>query len=148
MKQRINMTDPTRYKQNAGLAAVAGTQPELAVIAISGGVWIPAPVSERPEIILTDWHVFEVQLPGLEERTRHFAGQNMTDREGRTSSAIVTFDAANGRGVTQSGRVYQLKGSSNLRGDGEYTWNRWRNINSAIDIVDVTDEIKKLMADK
>ena len=142
------MTTPKSYRQNPGLSAIAGTQPKLAVIAISGGVWIPAPVSARPEIVLRDWSVFEVQLPGLTMRTRHFAGQNVTDHEGRTSSAITTFDAATGRGITQSGRVYQLHGGTGLSGDGEYTWCRWLSINSATDVMDVTAEIKKMMEQK
>jgi hypothetical protein len=142
------MNDLKRYRQNAGLAAVAGTQPKIAVIAISGGVWIPAPVSIRPEIVLMGWHVYEVQLPGLEARTRHFAGQNVTDHEGRASSAITTFDAANSRGITQSGRVYQLHGGTGFTGNGEYTWCQWLSVNSATDVVDVTAEIQKMMEQK
>ena len=103
------MTTPKKFRQNPGLSAIAGTQPKLAVIEIQGGVWKCAPVSERPEIVLVDWHVFEVKLPSRAERTRHFAGQNITDREGRTSSAIETFDAATSRGTTESGRVYELR---------------------------------------
>ena len=139
------MSIPILFKLNVGPAAIAGTQPKLAVFAISGGVWKCAPVSERPEIILTDWHVFEIQLPGRSDRTRHFAGQNITDHEGRASSAIVTFDAATGSGITESGRVYQLHGNTVLRGDGEYTWNQWQRINSVTDVVDVTAEIKDSM---
>lgn len=139
------MTIPIRIKPTAALTALAGTQPKLALIAIWGGVWKCAPVSERPEIVLTDWHVFEVKLPDRTERTRHFAGQNVTDREGRASSAIVIFDATTARGITESGRVYQLQGHTGFTGDGEYTWNRWKSINAATDVVDVTVEIKELM---
>ena len=142
------MTTPKKFRQNPGLSAIAGTQPKLAVIEIQGGVWKCAPVSERPEIVLVDWHVFEVKLPSRAERTRHFAGQNITDREGRTSSAIETFDAATSRGTTESGRVYELRGSTGFSSDGEYTWNRWKNINSVTDVVDVTAEVKVLMEQK
>ena len=142
------MNIPKHYKLSAGLTAIAGTQPKLAVIAISGGVWKCAPVSERPEIVLADWQVFEVKLPGRTERSRHFAGQNITDREGRTSSAITIFDAATSRGTTESGRVYELRGSTGFSGDGEYTWSRWKSINSVTDVVDVTAEIKNLIGQK
>ena len=81
-------------------------------------------------------------------RTRHFAGYNVTDREGRASSAIVTFDVATGRGVTVSGRVYELRGRTDFNADGEYVWHRWLEINSAMDVVDVTDEIKSSMEQK
>lgn len=100
------------------------------------------PVSERPELVLTDWHVFEVAvLPGP-ERTRHFAGQNFKDREGRVSSEVVEFDAATGRGVTCSGRVYELRGRPGFTSDGRYVWNRWKALNEAADIVDVRAEIR------
>lgn len=139
------MTSPKNFRPEGGLTAISGTQPKFALIAMWGGVWSCAPVSERPEIVLTDWKVFEVKLPGRTERTRHFAGQNITDHEGRASSAIVTFDATTARGITQSGRVYQLQGSTGFTGDGEYTWHRWESINAVTGVVDVTAEIKELM---
>jgi hypothetical protein len=112
---------------------------------IAGGVWACAPVSERPEIVLIDWHVFEVSIPDFPTRTRHFAGQNATDREGRVSSPIVTFDASTGCGVTRSGRVYKLRGTTGFTGDGEYTWNRWKSINEVTDVVEMTAAINKAM---
>lgn len=142
------MSTPKHFIANTVPTAIAGTQPKLAVIEISGGIWKCRPVSERPEIVLTDWQIFEVKLPGRIERTRHFAGQNITDREGRSSSAIETFDAATGCGITESGRVYQLQGRTGFTGDGEYTWGRWKSINSVTDVVDVTAEIKVLMEQK
>lgn len=142
------MTIPIRFKPTAALTAIAGTQHKLALIATSGGVWECAPVSERPEIVLTNWLVFEVQLPSRNERSRHFAGQNMTDCEGRASSAIVIFDPQTGQGITESGRVYQLQGRTGFTGDGEYTWNQWSRINSVSGVVNVTAEIKKLMEKK
>lgn len=139
------MSIPKQYKSNPELTAISGTQPKLALIEIQGGVWKCSPVSERPEIILANWLVFEVKLPGHKARTRHFVGQNITDNEGRASSAIEIFDAANKSGTTESGRVYQLRGRTGLTGDGEYTWNRWKTINAVTDIVDVTAEIKGSM---
>lgn len=130
------------------LEMLQAASPELKLLAVSGGIWVSSPVSERPELILTDWHVFEVQLPGLTMRTRHFAGYNISEREGRASSAIVTFDAATRRGRTSSGRVYELRGRTGFNADGEYTWNRWQAINSAKDVVDVTAEIKSSMEQK
>ena len=142
------MSIPKLYKSDPVLSAIPGTQPKLSVIEIQGGIWKCKPVSERPEIILTYWHVFEVKLPGRTERTRHFAGQNITDHEGRASSAIETFDPATSRGTTESGRVYELRGSTGFTGDGEYTWNRWKKINSVTVVVDVTAEVKVLMEQK
>ena len=133
---------------NCTIQTIASSQVTLSILVIEGGIWACAPVSERPEIILTDWHVFEVKLPAEAARTRHFAGQNITDYEGRASSAIVTFDATTGCGITQSGRVYQLRGSSGFTGDGEYTWSRWKSINAVVDVLDVTAEIQNLMKRK
>ena len=147
-KKVFIMTIPKNFKSDSVLTAIAGTQPKLAVIEIQGAVWKCTPVSERPKIVLIDWHVFEVKLPRRTERSRHFAGQNITDREGRTSSAIETFNAANSRGTTESGRVYELQGSTGFTGDGEYTWNCWKRINSVTDVVDVTAEIKSLIEQK
>lgn len=135
-------------KATLGPVAITGGQAEITLIAISGGVWQCAPVSECPELVLTNWHVFEVKLPGRAERSRHFAGTNMTDRDGRTSSAIDTFDPTTGRGITESGRAYQLEGNTGFTADGAYTWNRWKSINSVTDVVDVTAEIKNLMGQK
>ena len=146
--ENFYMNIPKHYKLSEGLTAIAGTQPKLAVIAISGGVWKCAAVSVRPEIILTNWLVFEVKLPGHKTRTRHFVGQNITDNEGRASSAIRTFDAAARSGTTESGRVYQLQGRTGLTGDGEYTWGRWKSINLVTDVVDVTAEVKISMEQK
>lgn len=115
---------------------------------ISGGVWTCASVAERPELVLTDWSVFEVQLPGNPRRTRHFAGYNATDREGRTSSAIVHFDPATWRGVTQSRRVYGLRGRPGLTADGEYVWRRWLGLNNVMEAVDVTNELLAMMVPK
>lgn len=108
-----------------------------------GGVWAFAPVDESPELVLNHWHVFELPLPELPARTRYFAGYNCTDREGRASSAIKTFDAATRRGVTESGRVYELRGHPGFEKEGEYVWRRWREINAAVNVVDVTAEISR-----
>lgn len=124
---------------------LSDTKLKFNVVEISGGIWVCAPVSERPEIVLTDWHVFEVQLPGRTDRTRHFAGQNATDIEGRASSAIVRLDAVTRKGITSSGRVYELLGGTGFTSDGQYTWNAWKRINGATDVVDVSPEILKLM---
>lgn len=105
---------------------------------IQGGVWSCAPVPERPEVVLTDWRVFEVLLLGSTARTRHFAGYNARDREGRVSSAIVQFDPAAMCGVTKSARVYELRGRSGWNSDADYVWNSWKHINSVTDALDVT----------
>lgn len=91
----------------------------------TGGVWATRPVSEVPSITLAYWAVFE-----LSDGDRHFAGCNITEGgTGRASSKIVTFDKETMRGVTASGRVYELRGEPGLEGDGSYVWSRWCAIN-------------------
>ena len=113
---------------------------------ISGGVWAIESIEQMPEVMLDSWQCFEVQLPGLHGKTRHFAGTKVRERHGQVSSAIVAMDPATRRCTTQSGRVYELGTRNGLTADGEYTWRQWLRINQATDIVDVTDEIKKMLA--
>lgn len=115
---------------------------------ISGGVWTCAAVAERQELVLTDWAVFEVQLPGNSSRSRHFAGYNVTDRDGRASSAIVEFDPTTWRGVTESGRVYGLRGMPGFTPDGEYVWRQSLSIKGVTEAVDVTNELLAMMVPK
>jgi hypothetical protein len=91
---------------------------------IEGGVWNTTPVTETPELNLSQWCVFE-----LADGNRHFVGYNETEGEGRTSSKIVQFDKDAMRGITQSGRVYQLVGNPGHNGDAMYVWGRWKQIN-------------------
>ena len=100
-------------------------------------IWAVKPIDEQPELTLTDWAIFEVKMALSPVRTRHFAGYNVTDREGRASSAIVEFDPATLRGVTESGRVYQLQGPPGLEGDGQHVWNSWLRLAKATDVAEV-----------
>lgn len=114
----------------------------------TGSVWQAAPVSEKPFVVLVDWHVFEVQLPGRAERTRHFAGTKALDGHGKASTAIIAFDPVAGRGVTESGRVYQLEGSAGVEVNVACAWDAFVRVNRAADIVDVSVEIMTLMEQK
>ena len=113
---------------------------------ISGGVWAIESIEQTPELMLDSWQCFELQLAGRLGRTRHLAGSNARHWHGQVSSAIVTMNPATRRCTTSSGRVYELGERNGLAGNGEYTWHQWLRINQATDIVDVTDEIKKMLA--
>ena len=103
---------------------------------ISGGIWRTTPIDQTPEISLSNWRIYEV-----ENGDRHFVGYNDTEHEGRVSSKIVSFDEATLRGVTRSGRVYQLVGDSGRDGDADYVWSAWRKINSIETFKDVSDSV-------
>lgn len=114
---------------------------------MTGGIWTIGPVEDEPEVSLEDWSVFEVFVQDIGVRTRHFAGTNIYGREGRASSPIVSFDVATRQGRTSSGRVYRLVGTrTGLCSDASYVWNIWKSRNEAADVVDVTEEIRKLIA--
>ena len=111
-----------------------------------GGVWAIEPVEVTPDVVLDEWNCFEVQLPSLPYRTRHFAGTNVHSRHGRVSSAISELDPTSRRCTTSSGRIYTVGMRNGLGPDGQYTWDQWIRINNAADIVDVTAEVESLLA--
>jgi hypothetical protein len=112
---------------------------QQAVVMITGGIWATRPVSEEPSITLMSWAIIETEE---EKPSRHFVGYNYANREGRVSSPIVTFDAKTLRGITHTGRVYQLAGSSGLNDDAEYVLGRWRR-GYEVETTDVTDAVMK-----
>lgn len=104
-------------------------------------IWTVSPITETPEVDLEQWKVVEVESPYWDGRTRHFVGYNLTEGEGRVSSAIQQFDAETMQGITRSGRVYRLVGNPGHSSDAEYVWDRWCRINQAENEQDVTMEI-------
>lgn len=100
-------------------------------------IWKVAPLEKEPEIILESWMVFE-----LADGSRYFAGYSVAGHEGRTSSAIQTFDKSTMKGITRSGRVYQLIGPPGLNGDALYVLGHWLTINQCADeYKDVSQEM-------
>ena len=105
-------------------------------------VWRVAPVEDQPEVVLTGWAVYEVVSERWPEPTIHFVGRCVKPWEGRVSSAISTFDATTMKGITASGRVYQLRGEPGFDSDAWYTFNAWCSINKITEFkeVDITAE--------
>lgn len=97
---------------------------EMTFCAWSGGIWGTESVDEQPELTLTSWSVRQ-----LADGDRHLVGWCVENREGRTTSKIVRFDSQALRGVTSSGRVYQLSGPPGFNTDADYVWSRWLRIN-------------------
>lgn len=102
------------------------------------GLWATAAVEGRPEIWLSEWQVFEVKMPRKPHRTRHFVGWSIQDRSGMVSSQVESFDPASMRGVTGSGRVYELRGRPGWNADAEHTWRGWMRVNEVVEYADVT----------
>lgn len=91
----------------------------LGAEAIRRSVWTVASVETQPHIRLANWQIIAVG------DGRHLCGWNMTDREGRVSTAIVTYDPIRRRGRTASGRVYELVGEPGRDPDGEWVLGQW-----------------------
>lgn len=98
-------------------------------------IWRTTPVESVPVLKLTKWSVFQT-----ETGQRHFVGYNMTEGEGRVSSAIVEFDSASRRGRTSTGRIYELIGEPGFSSDAEYVKTGWLNINRVSEHFDVTEQ--------
>lgn len=110
-------------------------------------IWEIRSISEEPDTKLLDWRVFEIQQADRAERTRHFVGSVGRDYDGQCSSAIVEFDPSTRRGLSELGRIYQLMGrGSGIGMSADYVWSNWKRKTGATGVVDVTDEIKKLIA--
>lgn len=107
-------------------------------ISINPDVWPIEPITMRPEITLSDWQVFEVKLEHKHEKTRHFVGYSVGGNDGQVSSAITKFDAQKMRGVTESGRVYQLFGYPGWNADADHTWCRWKGLCGILEELNVT----------
>ena len=103
-------------------------------------IWRPVDVSQEPETKLTRWRVYNVMLPGGLEYTAHFVGN--ADGEGRVSSPILEYDAKTKRGVSRSGRVYELAGDSGNCRDAAYVFQHWCVIENDPPKQDVTGEYK------
>lgn len=98
-------------------------------------IWATAPVSESPSLELCRWRILET-----DKSERHFVGYNLTDCEGRVSSAIERFDRENLTGRTRSGRVYRLIGAPGFDADATYVWHGWCAINGVKRWDDVTEK--------
>lgn len=102
-------------------------------------IYRPLPPSTIPELVLTRWQVYKVKSNLWEGTTNHFVGYNLTEGYGRVSSAIVSYDKDQKLGVTESGRIYHLKGDSGLDRDADYVWGVWCSRNEITEIVTVSD---------
>ena len=115
---------------------------ELAKVAIAASIWKPDSVTDEPEVKLTQWRVYLVKADiDSTGDTIHFVGSvGYRYSEGRVCSPVQTYDPTTKKGITRSGRIYELVGQSGHNRDALYVWNRWLNkFNPIPEIVDLTD---------
>lgn len=98
--------------------------------------WKIESVETQPSVALTSWKIFEV-----DGETRHFVGADSCDFTGRVSSAVVEFDVSTMRGVTQSGRIYELRGNPGDSEQADYVWDKWCAGFGVKTVVDVTQAV-------
>ena len=94
-------------------------------------IWATASVEVEPEKWLDSWQVFTVvKAKGFADRFGlHFAGRNCRESNGAVSSKLEKFDPVTMRGVTASGRVYQLVGLPGFCDDAQYVLDNWCRFN-------------------
>lgn len=113
----------------------------IAALAKHPNIWGTAPVEIEPEKWLEAWQVFKVvKANGFEDRFGlHFAGRNCREFNGAVSSKIENFDPVTMRGITNSGRVYQLVGLPGFCDDAQYVLDNWCRFNQ-VRVENATEE--------
>ena len=102
-------------------------------------IWKPHSVQQEPHTRLTQWRVMEVTAEFNDYApTVHLFGY--AGYEGRVCSAVQSYDPKSRRAITQSGRIYELVGSSGYNKDALYTWDRW------VDRLGLTAVVKDITA--
>jgi hypothetical protein len=99
-------------------------------------IWTVEPPEIEPSTTLVRWQVMRVEDSG----ERHLVGWAQHAREGRVSSAVVSWDAATRLAVTLSGRAYELAGPPGADTEAQYVWQRWRKLNGNPEWQDVSAE--------
>ena len=104
-------------------------------------IWSSESVEAEPQKWLESWQVFKiVKTNGFEDRFGlHFSGRNCREYDGAVSSKIERFDPVTMRGVTNSGRVYQLVGLPGYCDDAQYVLEKWCKINQ-VEAQNATEE--------
>lgn len=74
-------------------------------------------VEVQPLVFLSRWQVMKIA-----DGSRHFIGHNMAMKTGRASTRIVKFDSVTRRGLTASGRIYELVGDSSIDAEANHLW--------------------------
>ena len=108
-------------------------------------IWAIETISARPIHDLSECQAFECQVGRSKSRSRHFVGAPGTDINPVISGAIVRIDPGSACAATAGDKVYQLGKEVGLTTDGRSMWSRWKDANEATDVVDVTDEVSRVL---
>jgi hypothetical protein len=108
--------------------------------------WLPPTAAEQPDVTLTNWAAFEVNVARFHGPTIHLVGFAECEGTGRVTSPVAKLDAGSRCAVTSTGRVYRLAGAPGLNGDGHYVWQVWQRSWKATVLSDATGAIEKQFA--
>lgn len=92
-----------------------------------------------PAVTLRRWRVVEV-VTRHGTRTRHLAGHDVTNDEGRVSSPIVEFKLESMTATSSSGARYRLAGLPGQSRKVEAVWEHWCKTNEVVSQRDVTND--------
>ena len=115
---------------------------ELAKATIAASIWRPDSVTDEPEVKLSQWRVYLVKadIDSTGDTIHCVGAAGYRYSEGRVCSPVQTYDPTTKKGITRSGRIYELVGPSGHNRDALYVWNRWlARFNPIPEIVDLTD---------
>lgn len=105
-----------------------------AALSWGAGVWKVAPITQEPSIQLDNWEIKHMKEGDF------FMGRNIQEGTGRVSTKVVMFDSETKKGVTASGRIYQLVGEPGYSSDAEYVWNYYKRINGLTELDEEIDD--------
>jgi hypothetical protein len=94
----------------------------LSFLDLVPNVWKSASITDEPEIKLYQWQIKKMKEGSF------FCGVT-SDGNGRVSTDIKTFDEATKKGITASGRCYQLVGPEGSSSNADYVWNYYKRVN-------------------
>lgn len=97
-------------------------------------IWSATSVEVEPQKWLASWQIYKAVKADIQPELfgYHFVGFDTQGRHGAISSRIDKFDPVKMRGITKTGRVYQLVGASGVDPDAQYVLNGWSTRNKVV----------------
>jgi hypothetical protein len=93
-------------------------------------------------LVVNDWEVYVVQLPGLTHWTRHLVGRVGFSRNVLISPAILSINSKTEQFVTETGATFivgpHMQGSPGC----DSVWNDWKCKNGAVEHERITVEVR------
>lgn len=109
--------------------------------------WELDSITAPPTRTLERWRVMEIPFDGPGKAwTCHFVGFKLEGCVGQVSTPVHKFDPITRRGLTRSGRIYELRGDSGFNGDASAIWAGFKHANQIEDERDISQDFERLLA--